>query len=332
MSQLSTPDDPARELRELVGTGRFQEALERFQAAGGLAREPEAALLAATAATRLGRYGAGVSIAEAALDQFRARVDRDGNMRAKNLLGVIAFERGQLHEAERSFGETLELARELEDSLMAARASNNLASLAQLEEKPDLALSLYRSALVSYQRLGDRRGLAETYHNLSLVFRQTGRWLDAEEASAQAVRLAEQSSDTPLRALALTGLAELNLARGELPLAAQDATLAQDLAARAGDEIGAAEAGRLRALVALGQGDLPTALREAEAARQAAERHGSLLLRGESAAAAARVLRAMGRAEDAGARREEARALFQQLGALKWLRDFEEVWESESEA
>ena len=58
---------------------------------------------------------------------------------------------------------------------MAARASNNLASLAQLGERPEVALSLYRSALISYQRLGDRRGMAETHHNLGLVFRQLGR-------------------------------------------------------------------------------------------------------------------------------------------------------------
>ena len=193
--------DSARELRSLVTAGRFEDALGYFQSAGAmLGSDPESALLAATAATRMGRYGTGVSLAESALEIFRAHGDRDGRMRALNLLGVIAFERGRLQEAERALGVSLELARELDDSLMAARASNNLASVAQLGERPEVALSLYRSALVSYQRLGDRRGMAETHHNLGLVFRQMGRPQDAQVTVEQAVRLADAAADEGLRA------------------------------------------------------------------------------------------------------------------------------------
>jgi len=326
MLSSTPPEDPAGELRSLVGAGRYQEALDCFHEAAGLVREPEATLLAATAATRLGRFSTGVSMAESALDKFRARVDRDGGMRALNLLGVIAFERGQVPDAERALGEALELARELNDTLMSARASNNLASLAQLGEKPEVALSLYRSALISYQRLGDRRGMAETNHNLSLVFRQTNRLEDAEAASEEALRLAEQAADQSLRGLALTGRAEVNLARGELALARQDAILAQQLATQAGDEMAAAEAGRLRALVALAENQLPLALDQAETAREAAERHGSALLQAECAAAAARVLRAMGNLPAADDRRQEARTLFERLGATSWLREFDAVW------
>src|SRR5262245_59776287 len=154
MSTNPFPDDPGRELRSLMAAGRFQEALDRFLAGdGAYTREPEATLLAATAATRLGRYREGVTLAEAALSQFRARGDRDGRMRSLNLLGVIAFERGRTEDASDALNEALGLAHELDDSLMIARASNNLASLAQLRERPEQALSLYRSALISYQRL-----------------------------------------------------------------------------------------------------------------------------------------------------------------------------------
>jgi tetratricopeptide (TPR) repeat protein len=327
MMLTPTPDDPARELRSLVETGRYQEAFERFQAAGGaLARQPEAALLAATAATRLGRFGAGVSIAESALDQFRQRADRDGRMRIQNLLGVIAFERGQLAEAEENLGRALELARELDDSLMAARASNNLASLAHLSDRPEAAMSLYRSAMVSYQRLGDRRGMAETYHNLGLVFRQNGRLTDAEEAIEHAVRLAEQTGDPALQSLALTGRAELQLARNELALARQDAARAEQLAGEAEDEIGAAEAQRVSALVSLAEGQADAALARAEVARATAEHQGGLLLQAECAAAAARALRALGRLREAWERRNEARDLFQRLGAANCLREFDRVW------
>ena len=71
--------------------------------AGSRARRrpaPDAQLLAATAATRLGEFPLAESLAGQALVKFRARGDADGRMRALNLLGVIRFERGRLGEAE----------------------------------------------------------------------------------------------------------------------------------------------------------------------------------------------------------------------------------------
>ena len=104
----------------------------------------------------------------------RSRADDDGHMRSSNLLGVIAFEQGFLDQAHQSFTVALAIARALKDTLMTARVCNNLASLADLRGSVQDALTLYRSALLSYQRLGDRRGTAESYHNLGIVFRQMG--------------------------------------------------------------------------------------------------------------------------------------------------------------
>jgi tetratricopeptide (TPR) repeat protein len=322
-------DDPFRELRTLVAAGRFREAVEHYRAANDprWRQHPEAQLLAATGATRIGDFRLAAPLAEAAENGFRTQADRDGRMRTTNLLGALAWEQGHLSDAEERFGEALNLARDLNDTLMAARASNNLASLAQLNDRADAALSLYRSALVSYQRLGDRRGLIETYHNLSLVFRHAGRWQDAEEATAQALRLAETLDDPALIAPVLTGLAELRLVTERVELARQDALRASELARRAGDALVGAEAGRILALIYLAMGQLDEALRAASAARQVASRHQSTLLEAEAGAAEARVLRALGRSEAAEERRVEARRLFTQLNATKWLQEFDAVWE-----
>jgi tetratricopeptide (TPR) repeat protein len=329
MTAPLSPDDPVRELRRLVDAGHFREAVEAYHTATdpGWRQNPETQLLAATSATRLGDFRTAAPLAESAESRFRAHADTDGRMRATNLLGALAWEQGRLTEAERHFDEVLRLAHELRDSLRAAWASNNLASLAQLGDRPDSAMSLYRSALISYQRLGDRRGMAETHHNLGLVFRQMERWQDAEEAEEQAVRLAEGTDDPALQALTLTGRAELYLARGELARAKQDASLARRLAGSGEDTVGGAEAGRLLALVALAAGDLQNALEEAEAAWSTAERHGSALLQGECAAATARVLLALGRTAEAERHRDEARELFQRLGAVKWLVEFDKAWQ-----
>lgn len=322
-------DDPFRELRALVAAGRFQEAVELYRAAGDprWRQSPEAQLLAATSATRVGDFRLAAPLAEAAENSFRTSADQDGRMRTTNLLGALAWEQGRLADAEERFGEALSLARDLNDSQMSARASNNLASLAQLGDRPEVAMSLYRSALVSYQRLGDRRGMVETYHNLSLLFRHAARWQDAEEATSQALRLAESLDDPAFIGPVLTGQAELRLATERLELARQDALRARALARQAGDALAGAEADRILALVYLAMGQLEAALQAAGDARAVASRHQSTLLEAEAAAAEARILRALGRAEAADERRAEARRLFTQLGAAKWLQEFDAAWD-----
>ncbi|HEX5387165.1 MAG TPA: tetratricopeptide repeat protein [Gemmatimonadales bacterium] len=333
MPDGSSPSpDPARELRALMAEGRFQDALAAFERAEdpGVRRRPELLLLAASAATRVGNWRAGASHAEAALDGFEARADADGQMRALNLLGILALEQGHLTGGVRQLDRALHLARQLGDSLMTARVSNNLASAVHQQGKLAAALSLFRASLLSYQRLGDRRGTAETYHNLGVVFRQQEEWSEAEEASSQAVRHAELVQERALVAQAMMGRAEIHLDRRELAVARRELARAAQIAAEAHDEIGLAEAARLRALMALNEGDAALALSEAEAAHAAALAHGSALQQAECVAVAARALRAAGRGQEAEARRVEAVRLFGVLGAVKWLADFAEKWEGDA--
>ena len=320
-------DDPARPLRELAGSGRFREVLETYEAASDQLRQrPDAQLLAATAATRLGQFSLGVSLAEGALERFRSRADSDGRMRAMNLLGVIAFEHGRPQDAERAFGEVLELARLMNDSLMTAHASNNLASVADLRSKPDVALTLYRSALLAYQRLGDRRGTAQTYHNLGVTFRQLSEWQDAERAALEAVRHAEQVGESSLVALVVAGRAETHVELGEFELASRELDRGLALARDAGDPVGAAEVGRVRALLALARGAYALALEEAQAAGETARAHHVLQLEAECAAAAAIALHRLGREEESLERRARAEEVFERLGAVRLLAELERSW------
>lgn len=321
-------DDTTHQLRELVRTGRFSEALEWYQRAEGAAagRRADARLLAATAATRLGEFPTAEALTAEALALFRARGDGDGRMRALNLLGVIRFERGRLGEAEQALAEALNLATQLGDSLTAARACNNLASAIHLRGRPDEAVGLYRGALLAYQRLGDRRGAAEAYHNLGLIYRQLGEWRNAEDATDEALRHAEVVGERGLLALATTGRAELMAERSQLAQARQELERAARWAAEAGDEVGRAEVERVRALVAYKEGDLEGALAAAEGALATARTFDSALLAAECGALLALTLRRLGRGDEAEARRVEAEAGFRELGAELLAARLAEEW------
>jgi len=315
----------AQALRALLTTGQFRELLEQYRELEPTpdGRRPDVQLLAATAATRLGDVVLGTSLAEEALARFRNRGDWDGRMRALNLLGALHWERGHIADAERCFAEALRLARDLQDSLMLARASNNLASVAHLQGRWDEAAGLYRGALLAYQRLGDRRGTAETYHNLGFAYRQAGEWTEAETAAANAVRHAEVVGEAGLLALVLGAKAELSIERHDPELAERELERATRYAAAADDPIGQAEVHRVRALNALYQEEWELALWHAEAARTAALKHDSALLAAEGAGLAARALKALGRLKESSGRREEAEAGFRRLGASSMLERLE---------
>lgn len=320
-------DAMARELRDLLAAGRYPDAFALAE--HGLppaARRPDLRLLAATAATRVGQAERGAALAGEALAGFEGRADADGRLRAINLLGAQAFERGDPVEAERRFTEALALGRQLSDTQMAARAANNLASLLHLRGELERALDLYRAALVSYQRLGDRRGLAETWHNLALVFRQAGDYARADDAGAQAVHHAERVADPSLLALAVMGRAELDLERDEFELAGSRLDRAARLAAAAADQPGQLEVSYLRAVLALREGRLEDASRLAEAALQTAEEMGSALLAAECAGVLALARKRVGDPAAADAWRGRALAGFDRLGAGNVRARFEQEW------
>ena len=311
----------AKVLRVLLAEGRFHDALERYRelTATPDSRRPDVQLLAATAATRLGELDLATTLAIEAVVQFRTRGDSDGRMRCLNLLGAIHWERGRIADAERSFGEALGLARQLNDSLMLARTSNNLASVAHLQGRSDQAAGLFREALLAYHRLGDRRGTAETYHNLGVAYRQAGEWREAEGATANAVRHAELVGEPALLALVLGAKAELSVERNDTDLAERELERAVHYAAQAGDVVGRAEVHRVQALNSLHRGAWEVALFHAETARAVAVEHDSALLAAECAGIAARALKAMGKTDEAQDRRERAEAGFRQLGATSLL-------------
>ena len=309
----------------LLAEGRFREALDAFRSIESGSIPPDVQLMAATAATRLGELGIAAALAEGSLERFRARADDDGRMRAQNLLGVIEFERGNLERSRQCFTDALGLARALKDTLMTARACNNLASIADLQGDAPGALTLYRSALLSYQRLGDRRGTAEAYHNLGIVFRQMGEWRDAESAANQAVRHAESLVERSLLGIAVMGRAEIGIQRGELDLARQQLTWAGSLAAESRDELGMIEVELLSAQLALAEEKWELAVAKSESARRAAIEARAAVLQAQCAAVAARALKTLGRSAQAEERREEATRLFQSQGATRRLKELEDA-------
>jgi tetratricopeptide (TPR) repeat protein len=326
---MRDPDPHERPLRLLVSTGRFREALALFLGGEDPAElpGPGSQLLAAQAAARVGELAMARRLAGRARELFRAEGEYARVLEATNLLGAVAFEEGNIPEAEACFGEVLVTARERGLRLLEARSANNLASVAHLRGREEAARDLYQQALHAWLALRDRRGTAEAWHNLALCHRRMGAVPEAGVACDEAVEAADRHGETGLLALTLLGRAELRIDEGFFTEATRDIDRAELLAWSAGNAPNRLEAERLRALAALRQGKSKSAYLLAEAASLRATEAGFTQLAAETASIAALALRADGREREAEVAREGVIAAYRGLDAADLLRRFEREWE-----
>jgi len=167
-------DEP---LRDLVNASRFREALAVYLEWYDNAVEltPYSQLLAAHAASHLGEFDLAGTLAASAQSELRARGDDPGVLDSTNLLGAVAFERGNIDDAEAQFRSVLQMAERLGCTRFTARGANNLAIIAHLRGHRECAVALYQKALTAYLQIDDERGIVETRHNLALSRCDSGR-------------------------------------------------------------------------------------------------------------------------------------------------------------
>lgn len=280
----------------------------------GAAEHPEVLVHAARAAARCGRLRDAAELAETAAGRVRQGTREEAEL--ANIRGGIAFELGQLDRAESWFEQAVWLAGAREDRLLAAKATNNLGSIAHLRGKVVLAGSLYSSALEVYQQERDAVGVAQSEHNLGVVERELGELDRAAEHACRAVAAARRTDDPRLVSLTLLGTAETAIRQGETELAHRTLAAARAIAEMAEDALGLIESARLEALLAYVAGRYGAALGGAAGAYQAAVRLGSQQLAGECAFLAALTCRRLGRKNVAERFRRRAEVLFRSVGAV----------------
>ena len=327
MSVLTSPsiDEP---LCDLINASRFREALSLFLEwwENGVELTPVSQRLAAHAALRKGEFELAGTLAATAQREFRDVGDENGVTDCANLLGAVAFERGNIDEAEIQFLSVLQMAEGAGCARLTARGANNLATIAHMRGQFERAMTLYQKALLAYHELEDERGIVETLHNLVLSQRDSGQNEEALRDCTRAVDAAERLGAGGLVALTLLGRAELLIECGDLDRAAADIERAQLLAWLEGNEPHVLESERLRAFLALRRGQPEQAHRHAELIWARASCSGCALIAAESAAIAALALKADRRLPEAAVANDLAVASLAALGATGRLESHARAW------
>lgn len=313
------------ELDRLAHERRWAEIRDRLadREDAELAAEPKLAFYLAEAFAHLGVMERALTLVLAAEAEFRSRHDRINLMEALNLAGAVQFELGDLSGAQGRFAELLELARESGEEEMSGRATNNLGAIATLRSEYGRALSLYRLSIPAYQKVGHAVGLAQTEHNLGIVYRDLGYWREADGHYRRAIERARQVGDDRLVAMATVGRAEISHRRGDLVYAEAEAARGLQTFQVIGDELGRADALRLLGAVAASRGELEEAAEALEEALDLAREHANPLLEAEVLEERAGLHRRHGRDGLAGADLTLAATIYRKLGAAERARRVE---------
>jgi tetratricopeptide (TPR) repeat protein len=280
-----------------------------------LVEDGEGALLYAEALLYTGEQREALRWLREAEPRLRAAGAGSVYRRAVNMIGAAHLAIGELEDAAAAFSAALELATQAEDSLLLARATNNLGAIANLRGDHEGALSHYRIALPAFQRLGQRRGLASTYHNMAITLRDTGALDDADENERWAIEHATAGGIPRLAAMGRIGRAELALRRGDAPFAEIAGRLAAEEFTRLEDPQNEGDARRLVGAACAAQGEYSSALDSFGRALEVARAHGHALNEAETLRDRALMRVAQGKHDLAIEDARAAIAIFDRLGA-----------------
>src|SRR5213078_21541 len=204
---------PLHVAQELADAGRYVELLTYLGARSQeeLEQSPMLTLLCGIAHSRLGRLDLGQQWAMVA------------QLRALNVSGAVALERGGIAEASYFFTRAQEQAMQDNDMATVGRCANNLGIIATMQGDYPRAIGAYTRAIAAYERAHYHRGIAESRHNLGITYREQGQLDHALQAADAAVRDAEWLDDRGFKAQALAGRAEIRLVQDEPELAVREA-------------------------------------------------------------------------------------------------------------
>src|SRR3989475_8071580 len=185
---------PIHVAQQFADAGRYAELLTYLEQRSKDELEESAllTLLLGIAHSRLGRLEVGQQWAMVA--QVRARVLRDRTLevRALNVCGAIALERGGIDESTYFFTRAQEEAMQENDMTTVGRCANNLGIVANMQGDYKRAVGAYTRAIAAYQKARYDHGVAESQHNLAITYREQGQLDHAIQAADAAVRQAER--------------------------------------------------------------------------------------------------------------------------------------------
>jgi tetratricopeptide (TPR) repeat protein len=182
-----------------------------------------------------------------------ANVDQLPELKSRVLsgAGMLAYRQADFDDAERMFGESLEIEEQLQNQRGIANALNDLGNVANRKKAYDRARSLYSRSLKLNEETGDRRGMAATKFNLGDTALYLGDYEEARRLFEESVHEFEEEHNERDSAFPRNGLAQAAIAVQNLTLASEHGNRSLAIRQRVNDPKGIGDTLRTLAWISI---------------------------------------------------------------------------------
>jgi tetratricopeptide (TPR) repeat protein len=237
--------------------------------------------------------------------------------RAANVLGLILYARGAIHDAADLYEFALDWARDVRDDALIGLVCANLGVVANIRGDLRVAFAFYLESIAAAVRTGNVQASVLGYNNLGLLASDVREWLQADLLLHRALEMAEELDDATITTTLLLNRVEPLIQVGELDAAQEVLDRAEGMAERIQNVRELAEAARFRGLLARRRGDEAGATGHLARSLLLATRAGLRLERAEALEQIALQHHDAGRADGARTHLSEASTEFFAAGATR---------------
>jgi tetratricopeptide (TPR) repeat protein len=211
--------------------------------------EVESLIILADVFSRRANWKRSLRKIEEAESIYRELNDSNGLAKCENLMSSIYEERGDLAKAKDCFISALSLINPENDLELAANLDMNLGILDNMQGNTDDSIKHLTTALVSYNKLGNNRRIAETKHNIGMVYLESGDYESALIAFDEGIKIAKQGGFMSTLCLIYLAKSQVLFAMDDIYNAAGFADKALDLSNTTDDKLTSADIYRVKGII-----------------------------------------------------------------------------------
>ena len=180
---------------------------------------------------------------------YRELNDKSGQANCTNLLGTIYGECGDLSKAKDHFFNSLLLLNHAKDLELAANLEMNLGIIDNIQGHKNESIKHLTKALKGYEKLGNNRRIAETRHNLGMVYLESGDHESALKSFDEGIEIARQGRFMSILCVIYLAKSQILVAKNDIINAARFADKALDISNATDDKLTSADIYKVKGLI-----------------------------------------------------------------------------------
>lgn len=232
-------------LSDLLETLRLSTPVDPLPEEGDIFRE------LADLYARRGHIELARKIYKRALDIFSKNSSLSGEAKVLTSMGALYFEEGEMEQSLSCYKKAYKTAVKLNENKLKATLLSNMGIVFSVSGDIRKATLCYKKSLTQHKKIGNLLGVSQVYHNLGMAMRALERYQMAIGYFKRSITLSRKLGEKNLQAISLLSLSDVLIHMNEKKGISQYINQALKYLKEQGDNLGIAEAWKLKGILAM---------------------------------------------------------------------------------